>query len=83
MEYKKNSEDEILFFPNPVSSDLKINANDQLLTDLKIYDVSSKLIHYQEEFFSDQTISFSDMTSGVYFIEVKIQNSIKRQKVIK
>ena len=86
VEYDNKIEDEIIFFPNPVSSFLKIDVNNeqsQPLTKIKVYDVSSKLIYYQDQFYSSQSINFSHMKPGIYFIEVKTQNGTKRQKIIK
>lgn len=70
-------------YPNPVSSQLKIEMNDcQQKTNLVISSVTGQVV-YKSNFDSETTVDTSNFTSGTYV--VKLQNSKKTEtiKIIK
>ena len=76
-EVKKN---EIAIFPNPVVNEFEIkNRSSEKIELVKIFDASGKKV-----FESNQSKnSINHLASGVYFVEVKIQNKVFKSKLIK
>ena len=76
-----NSISEFSIYPNPASSYIEINSLQQPISDIKIYDLSGKLLlskHYNSK--TDITINISNYSKGVYILKL---NSHFIQKIIK
>jgi len=69
-------------YPNPFVDFLKITTDDD--SSVHIFDGSAKLVH--KEFFEksgEKTIDMSHLAKGIYYVEWKNGNDLKRQKVSK
>ncbi len=73
-EYQTNT---VSFFPNPVESTLTLDAKEN--SEVSIYDVLGKVI-IKERLDSKNQINLSNLTPGVYFLQI---NNEKRAKFIK
>jgi hypothetical protein len=71
---------DISIYPNPANGTININgiAN----SDVVIYDIAGKLIKEFKDL-SSTTIDISDMTQGVYFLNVSNKDGVKTLKFIK
>ena len=69
----------ILIYPNPVSSMVHLNTNNEKIKSIKIFNVQGKLVL---ECFSND-FSVSDFSEGIYFIHVETDKSIFTNKLIK
>lgn len=68
-------------FPNPASDKLTIHTSEQLNSEVQIYTVSGNLI--SREIIDDGNVNISDLTSGVYIIEVELEGKKLRKQFIK
>ncbi len=79
----ENDPVQISITPNPASSEIYIETGNTEKHYLMIYDPSGKIV-YQNWFTESEPISISELTSGVYFIQIKNQDEkIKYGKFIK
>jgi PKD repeat protein len=67
-------------YPNPASSELNIEMNNEKVIDLKITSISGQLMNAE---FDGKKVQIKNLNSGVYFIEVKTASNIFRTKFIK
>ncbi|MDO9000054.1 MAG: T9SS type A sorting domain-containing protein [Bacteroidota bacterium] len=79
-EYKKDFE--FNFFPNPVNQNLNISMTDCDEYSISLIDVTGRLV--LENFFYDDHISLnlSDITPGIYTLEIKSKSATKFKKLI-
>ncbi len=73
-------------FPNPVKSLLTISSTINGITSIgyEIVDVLGKIVLQNENNASDKfTINVSDLNSGIYFVRLRINNSIVVKKFVK
>jgi hypothetical protein len=75
-EYNKNN---VLVSPNPVKDILNISSNE--FTQAMIYDYTGRLI--KEVAVSNQTIDFSDLSSGNYILKLQSENNQEAIKIVK
>jgi hypothetical protein len=74
------SEEQILIFPNPVNSILFMNGIEQIGFDGTIHDATGKkMISFKNE----NQIDISNLSKGIYFIEIETENSVEIYKFIK
>jgi hypothetical protein len=72
------------FFPNPASDFIILNvtlSGNAELT-LNIYTVSGVLVHSQQLRQDQQKVSINNLTTGIYFVEIKSDTGSKKQKLI-
>jgi hypothetical protein len=69
-------------YPNPVGNQLNIKSNDAV-SDVAIYNVLGSLVHRSAPNAVSPSIDMSSFKSGVYFVEVTINNSRKTVKIVK
>ena len=75
------SASEVKLYPNPIASSTTIeNAANSVVT---IYDVDSSVLFTQTISNNNETINLSDLSTGIYFAEVKGESSIEVIKLIK
>lgn len=71
------------FYPNPFNDYLKISTNNSKLSEIILYDITSRKI-LQQEFTTSTTINTSQLAKGIYIYEVRNKNGIIKQgKVVK
>lgn len=68
----------ISIYPNPTNEEVSITS-DEKIKKVKIYSTNGILLISTES----QQINLSSLTSGVYILEVKLQNNIIRKRIIK
>ncbi|MEM6684496.1 MAG: T9SS type A sorting domain-containing protein [Bacteroidota bacterium] len=74
--------DEIRMFPNPANDKLNISAPN-FLEQVAIYDMSGKLIIKDENLRTNsQTIPLEKLSSGMYMVHIKTENSTTLKKLI-
>lgn len=67
-------------YPNPTSDNIYIKAENQQIQNVKIYDMSGKLLKVSGKI---SKVPFSDFPAGVYIIRVETTLGIKTFKIIK
>lgn len=73
----------IVVYPNPASSSLNFSiANDIVLSDISIFDITGKLVISSKDF-SSNSIDVSNLQSGVYFAKFSSQDKTVTRKFIK
>ena len=71
----------VSFYPNPVKDLLHINANNKIKS-ATIYNISGQVVDCN--MLNTNSINFSKLSKGVYFVEVILENGKKiNQKIIK
>jgi hypothetical protein len=72
----------IAIYPNPVTHFLNIHS-DKLLSGIKIFDVSGKLIYDLKQKSKTINMDWREYSNGVYFISIYDDNGFVTKKVIK
>lgn len=72
-------------FPNPVNNNLNIVSNNQELLSIKIFDISSRLLHYTifEAKSYNEIINTNELLPGMYLLEINTTRGIGRKSFIK
>ncbi|HMI06648.1 MAG TPA: lamin tail domain-containing protein, partial [Flavobacterium sp.] len=69
-------------YPNPVHGKLTVNSPTEV-SDVKILDVSGKLIRVIPGHAKTMDINFSDFSNGLYFVKITAEGYSKTEKIIK
>lgn len=81
---EKENEVNYLFYPNPITADLKINNSSFIIYKVNIYDVFGKLIMTQQNNESIINIDFNNFSNGMYIVECEdVYHNIFRKKISK
>ena len=72
--------DELILYPNPSSTGIYFN---NAITQLKIYDVTGKLIDTYNDYNKGEEIVIEQLKSGMYFITANVDNYLFHIKFIK
>jgi len=71
---------ELPIYPNPTTTQLTINTTEQIKS-INILDVSGKTVKIITP--SNNTINVSDLTNGIYFLQIETENGIVTNRFIK
>ena len=74
----KGKSNEIKVYPNPTMNNLQVTVSYEQVQDIKIYDMLGKEIINTKE----KEIDVSNLSNGVYFINIKTNTSTYTQKVV-
>ncbi|QSE97180.1 T9SS type A sorting domain-containing protein [Fulvivirga lutea] len=69
-------------YPNPVNSNLTINANKESIRKAIVVDMHGKVLH-QTTFFQNTSIDFNSYGAGFYIIMIQEKNKTTKFKVFK
>lgn len=75
-----NSFSKIIIFPNPAIFELNIKT-DYKIVDIKIIDILGKVSDISN--FANNKINVSNLSEGMYFLEIKTENGLFKEKFIK
>jgi len=76
-------QNEIAFFPNPVTEEFNIHSPDQLL-EVKIYDLNGKILFQQSNVDSRQLkFNVAELETGLYLIQTETEIGIVVEKLLK
>jgi hypothetical protein len=75
-----NANNSISIYPNPASTELFIKAENFKPVRLTLYDISGQVLQSGK---FEPHIDISQLSSGVYFIEVKAGNEVARKRFVK
>ena len=67
--------------PNPTTGIISFNGLSNNLGIVEIYDVTGSLV--KKQYVENDSIDISDLISGIYFIQVEMENAVFVEKVIK
>ncbi len=70
------------YFPNPVKNILELNAQNEISTVAVYNTIGKEVLTIRPENF-EAKVDMSDMQSGIYFIKVMINSTIKNIRIIK
>ena len=72
----------VRFSPNPFSNEINITSTDNELSEIILYDITSRKL-LQQTFTNSTSINTSQLSKGIYFYEVRNKNGvIEKGKVI-
>ena len=75
---------ELYFYPNPINDRIFIAFPNAIsVVEVSIFDVVGHQIYNSQLFESKPSIDFSYVSSGLYFIQIKSENSLKTFKLLK
>ncbi|MES2621685.1 MAG: LamG-like jellyroll fold domain-containing protein [Bacteroidota bacterium] len=75
-------EEAVSVYPNPATNQLTINVPNLRGEQVNIYSVDGKLVSETKQALNNQ-IDISNLTSGVYIAEVRVNNTLQRVKWLK
>jgi len=74
-------------YPNPTNSELRITNYELRITDVKIFDVMGKMQKCRkaekQNFEREMVIDISNLSNGIYFVDITTEKGIVTKKVIK
>ena len=73
-----------IFFVNPISKDIMINTLEPMtISNLKVYDISAKLVYSKKEVLLPSTININFLNTGIYILNMKTRDGeVISKKVI-
>lgn len=71
----------ITLYPNPVNSNLYLNTNTILLSEIEVYSASGKKVLGKSG--NTNTIDLSNLKSGIYFLKLHTEDAFTVKKIIK
>jgi hypothetical protein len=76
-------DEKLVVFPNPVSSELTIRSMDEILNEIKIYNLfGEQLILFNDLNTSEFKLNSSTFENGIYIVEIKLSNGNRSIKKI-
>ena len=80
----QSCDDKIILYPNPVTSDLTlIFPQNYHHVDLTLFDDKGKLIRKQTVSGNTAQLNISDLSHGIYFIQIDTDDQVTTKKIIK
>lgn len=73
---------EFKFYPNPVMNQINVSSENPI-EDIRIFDLQGRLVKEIQPNTNQIEISVENLSSGLYFMKVTIQNQHKTYKIIK
>jgi hypothetical protein len=74
----------IKLYPNPTSDVLHIaTTSNEIISNVSIYSISGALIKDLKSVDTIESISVSDLQSGLYFVKIQVNEEVKNFKFIK
>ncbi len=82
LELNAQDKDNLLVYPNPVADELTIKGS-SLIQSIQLVSISGQLItsYYPHSFSTN--IKTSDLTNGIYFLQIQTENGTKTKKISK
>ncbi len=72
----------VSIYPNPVKDKLQVTVrNNSTIQNIKVYDNAGKKLIEKKEI--DRELDLSQLTNGTYLLEVKTENGVFTEKIIK
>jgi hypothetical protein len=68
-------------YPNPANETVWIDANDQKITSLEIYNLQGQLVWKHSETAAQVAVSLTDFTSGTYLVKAQIGAVVETKKL--
>ena len=72
--------EKFLVYPNPTSSILNLKVDNQQIQEVKIYNLTGKEVFKTSEI---ENINISQLSSGIYFIQIKTDTNTFTKKILK
>lgn len=70
-------------YPNPVSNEMRISTNNEIMDRLEIIDMNGKIVFQQSINSVSKNVNVSDLTSGIYSVKIYMGNNSVKQLFIK
>jgi len=79
------AEDNITVFPNPASSEITIVLDQPLEGDIRLFDITGKLVVFEKDIFLDAShkIDLSSLESGTYFLRINTAIGTVTKKILR
>jgi len=77
---------DILIYPNPVTSELIVkipSLSDNEYATISLFDQSGRMVYRNDRATGHNTISFSGMNAGVYYMKIMMKENSVEWKVVK
>ncbi len=73
---------EARIYPNPANSEFRLEWNETIRADVRIYDLSGRMISFAENQESGVIIETLNLSKGAYIVEVSVGENKSSQKLI-
>ncbi len=73
------AENELLLYPNPAHTNLNV-VSDQMIRDIRIYDITGRVVFSQEVMDNTFKVDVSAMRNGLYIMQVNTSNGVRAHK---
>ncbi|MBT0608334.1 T9SS type A sorting domain-containing protein [Aequorivita echinoideorum] len=79
------TENSVALYPNPAKSEVTISLPQNMLADVRVFDITGKLLIYEADAFSSKsyTMDVSSLNPGTYFVRLNTENGMVTKKLIK
>lgn len=81
--FNHDTKNEILCYPNPTMGKLNIVLSEKIIKNVKVLDLTGKVIIAKTTMEQNELIDLSGYKSGIYIISIQIENEIFTEKIIK
>jgi hypothetical protein len=78
-----SNESNISVYPNPTAGLVNFDFNDVLIKNIQLTDLCGKVIFEKSDLLIEETIDFSYLANGVYFVVMQTENQSYSLKLIK
>jgi len=68
-------------YPNPVLDELKINNSDDFISDVKIFDITGRVLKTLND--GTKLIDVIDLSTGIYYVSFRSNGKVIAKKFIK
>jgi len=79
----KLSKANIRIYPNPATDIVSINSKDNRIKNLSITNISGQIVYQKQVKGFDSTVNISNLSKGVYFLNVVTEKGVFVEKIIK
>lgn len=73
----------IVCYPNPTNDIINISSQDEVITQINVYDMFGRLLKYQKGNANSEKISIQELPNAMYLVEVRTVQGTKTMKTIK
>jgi hypothetical protein len=79
------NQNDMIIYPNPTKTNLNLSINSIKSADVKIFDISGRLVYYKYDFsfINKPYINLSNLNKGVYFIRINSDKGSLTKRFIK
>ncbi len=74
---------EIKVFPNPTNGRVVLKSNHQNIVEVKVYNTSGQLLHFESIRNTEAELNLEEMISGIYILQIRLEEGLVWEKLVK